>query len=963
MRKLTIRNVKRGLPLVLVPLARFDVPEALQNALAGYRIARERVFDSRYYRHRYPDVDESGLHPIVHYILYGASEGRDPNRNFDTRAYAERYLGGITSGVNPLYHYVKHNGHAKLGPGDARRKAEDSVTVKAMLQSKVLIPCPLHPNAHKNERIGTQGKRKILFLGHEASRTGAPMILLRIMQYFAEFDDIECILVLERGGELVADYAQVAHVIRADRDINFKANNARNWRKVLRLIADPAPAFVLANSACTMDFLAAPHEQGFKVMLLVHEYLSFWERDLVQGIYKNADTIVFPSLAVRDVADQHVPLGTTRTHIIPQGLLHEKFLQLPKEELRQKVIDELGLPENSFIVLGSGTLDLRKGVDRFLTIAFAAFRRLSPTDRSRLHFVWLGGHHHMTPVLFEKFCEDDIRNAKLERNIHFVGVRRNPESFFAAANLLLISSRADPFPCVVHEAMAMSTPVMTFEGSGGAPEAVADGGGYRLPYDDFDQAADIVVGLMKDPAAAIAEGERAKAVVQEKFSFRDYVRKLTELAFRELNPDLPQLEHTVHVVKHKRDPKVFIASPDFTISGVNTFSFALTEQLLKLGLDTELLYTREHRSHGDALHQPNLPGRHVAPFHVWGEDLWERVQSFLRHEAPCILIPNYDYWVSAICPALPDSIGVMGIVHSDDIEHYEHAYRLGRYWNSIVCVSSHIQAEVESMNPSFSDRTVCIPYGISEVPEQFTPRNRSAEDPLRIIYTGRLVQHQKRIRDLVHIVRALDGLGARYRMTIVGSGETPEDEGFLRSRLSEHLRDGRVLMPGRLPYEQVLALLKENDAFILTSAWEGLPLSLLEAMAQGCAPVVSQIASGVPDILRQGENGYTVPIGDADGFAYRLNVLQKNPGDQDRVAAAAHRTICEGYTSAHMANKYAQEIERIHKQLIEGTYRRPKPLHYLPHIGYVAPPPQMQIAGHHLRDGRTFWDLKAISRD
>jgi len=60
-----------------------------------------------------------------------------------------------------------------------------------------------------------------------------------------------------------------------------------------------------------------------------------------------------------------------------------------------------------------------------------------------------------------------------------------------------MSSRVDPFPCVIHEAMAASLPVIAFAGAGGAPEAIADGAGFVLPYADYGQVA-ATIRLMRD---------------------------------------------------------------------------------------------------------------------------------------------------------------------------------------------------------------------------------------------------------------------------------------------------------------------------------------------------------------------------------------------------------------------------------------------------------------------------------
>jgi hypothetical protein len=64
------------------------------------------LFHSEWYAARYPDVAAAGVDPVLHFLLYGADEGRDPGPDFCTRAYLARYRDVMQSGVNPLIHYL-----------------------------------------------------------------------------------------------------------------------------------------------------------------------------------------------------------------------------------------------------------------------------------------------------------------------------------------------------------------------------------------------------------------------------------------------------------------------------------------------------------------------------------------------------------------------------------------------------------------------------------------------------------------------------------------------------------------------------------------------------------------------------------------------------------------------------------------------------------------------------------------
>jgi GT2 family glycosyltransferase len=87
------------------------------------------LFRSAYYRRHYPDIAEAGVNPLVHYIEYGAREGRNPSPAFETSYYLAQYPDVRENGTNPLLHFVDH------GKTEGRRAtAESFTTPEAMPQ-------------------------------------------------------------------------------------------------------------------------------------------------------------------------------------------------------------------------------------------------------------------------------------------------------------------------------------------------------------------------------------------------------------------------------------------------------------------------------------------------------------------------------------------------------------------------------------------------------------------------------------------------------------------------------------------------------------------------------------------------------------------------------------------------------------------------------------------------------------
>ena len=76
--------------------------------LQRWVVERSPLFDAEWYLLTYPDVKESGLDPIVHYLMFGARELRNPSVNFDTTAYLQQNPDVETKGFNPLYHFIRY---------------------------------------------------------------------------------------------------------------------------------------------------------------------------------------------------------------------------------------------------------------------------------------------------------------------------------------------------------------------------------------------------------------------------------------------------------------------------------------------------------------------------------------------------------------------------------------------------------------------------------------------------------------------------------------------------------------------------------------------------------------------------------------------------------------------------------------------------------------------------------------
>jgi len=186
------------------------------------------------------------------------------------------------------------------------------------------------------------------------------------------------------------------------------------------------------------------------------------------------------------------------------------------------------------------------------------------------------------------------------------------------------------------------------------------------------------------------------------------------------------------------------------------------------------------------------------------------------------------------------------------------------------------------------------PAGLAD---QMRPYN--TDGPLKLVYVGRLLR-TKGLFEVIDALAELKRAGRQFNLCIAGGGP---DQGELMVA-TEHadLKD-RVQFLGSVFAEEKCRLWLESDLFVLPSYMEGLPYSLLEAMAAGCVPVTTPVAA-IPDVMRDGEHGLFVPARNAGALAIAVAALDDDRERLIRMAEAARRRVLEQYTVARLADDF-----------------------------------------------------------
>ena len=202
----------------------------------------------------------------------------------------------------------------------------------------------------------------------------------------------------------------------------------------------------------------------------------------------------------------------------------------------------------------------------------------------------------------------------------------------------------------------------------------------------------------------------------------------------------------------------------------------------------------------------------------------------------------------------------------------------------LVCPSGYLAALAVGWGVR-RERVTVLPNAappLPSLPSRDEARTRLGLDGSVLAFAGRITKQKS-------LAVALDALARVEEVSLLVAGDGP-DLPDVRLRAAQLGLEGRVRFLGPLGREKVLELFRAADASLLTSSWENFPHTVVEALAVG-TPVIATRVGGVPELVRDEENGLLVPPGDVDAVASAVRRLVGEPGLRDRLAVEAARSV------------------------------------------------------------------------
>lgn len=375
----------------------------------------------------------------------------------------------------------------------------------------------------------------VLFVSHEASRTGAPMVLLHLQRWLRRNRRaLRFETALLADGPLRANFEALGpvHLLGSERGwwpartptergldqlgLSRVADRVQRLRVLRRTRPLPAAPIVYLNTIVSTPVLRYLNRQPRLVVCHAHELASTLQEGLRPAdrtmLADRVDLVLAAAQPVGDVAIEQWHVPPSRVKVFEEFVAAAE-LDRPEAAEVDAQRRRLGIPADALVVGGSGTMAWRKGPDLFVQLA----RQMPEAVGGRpVHFVWTG--EALLPI--DRYrLQFDLDRAGLTGRVHLPGEQSEPGPVFAMADVFALTSREDPFPLVVLEHALFGIPTVCFDGAGGIAQFVRRGGeaqpqGFAVPYLDVPAMAATVVDLLADPERRRDVGDNAAAAVR-----------------------------------------------------------------------------------------------------------------------------------------------------------------------------------------------------------------------------------------------------------------------------------------------------------------------------------------------------------------------------------------------------------------------------------------------------------------
>lgn len=346
------------------------------------------------------------------------------------------------------------------------------------------------------------------------------------------------------------------------------------------------------------------------------------------------------------------------------------------------------------------------------------------------------------------------------------------------------------------------------------------------------------------------------------------------------------------------------------LGGIETWNLTFGKMLLKRGYHVK--YLLPENSVFDVMDPWVLIKGCTSFKEGWNIHFLKKAVEQIVGQLPCVFIANHlNILVLAayiVKKLYPSKINIISIVHGGNETILEWNCNIEPYVDSLIGVAENgICNKLRNYGISSDkiERVVCpITY------PEYLNRNYSEENqPIKLGYAARLElnDRDKRVDYLIPLIERLEKSKIKYVLSVAGKGDY---EWILKEFLAKKKLEKHVKLLGFINRDEMPNFWNKQDIFINLSDSEGNCISMLEAMARGNVPVLTDV-SGVRDSVIDRENGFIVNCGDIDAIAEKIIFLYKNRDLLSKMGRKAYEKIKIQYNEQAMFKLFESHLLRL----------------------------------------------------
>ena len=364
---------------------------------------------------------------------------------------------------------------------------------------------------------------------HQATRTGAPIIALSLVEHLSKSMNVICVLL--QGGELLESFVDgaIETISPLVGTLQFGSASVFAMTVLRPIMIRYSVDTVLVASAEAAVATQAAVRMGLPNVCLVHE---FAQNVLPQDAdrLRNADLLVFSSHIQRQSFVRSDTSLLSNSFVMAQGKCFVP--ERPTAHVDATALDaeiERKGREQTFLCIGCGHVQPRKGVDLFIAAAAKLRKRGVPAQ-----FLWVGDGFRPSLDPVSLWLKDQIERSDLQGVVSMIPAVGGTalHRLYVEADAMFLSSRLDPMPNVAIDAIHAGLPVVCFDKASGVAEIFGADDLLKtlvVPYYDVEAAAEVLAKLAGDVNLREKLRTRLHTLAKEHFDMAQYVSEIERL--------------------------------------------------------------------------------------------------------------------------------------------------------------------------------------------------------------------------------------------------------------------------------------------------------------------------------------------------------------------------------------------------------------------------------------------------